>query len=54
MIEFKAIKYSKAPDDGPPGQLVTILLDCVLGVLAINKFSVLIRYHSVLVYMYDL
>ena len=48
VIEFKAIK---APDDGTPGQLVTKLPDCVLGVLDINKFSDLIRYHSVLVCM---
>ena len=48
VIEFKAIKYSKAPDDGAPGQLVP---DCVLGVLAFNKFSVLIRYPSVLIRM---
>ena len=51
VIEFKAIKYSKAPDDSAPGQLVTKLPVCVLGVLAVSKFSVLIIYHGVLVRM---
>ena len=44
MIEFKAIKCSKAPDDGAPGQLVTKFPDCILGILAVNKFSVLIKH----------
>ena len=51
VIEFEAIKYSKASDYGAPGELITKLPDCVLGV---NKFSDLITYHSVLVCMtYD-